>query len=148
MKVVIQRSGHSKVLVNQEVVGEIRSGLVLLICFEKKDLTKNKKELLEKAKQKILALRIFEDSEGKMNKSIVDFGGEVLAISQFTLSWDGQKGNRPSFDESMPPDSAKVYFDEFVQMIRESRIVQTGVFGASMDVQIQNLGPVTFSLDF
>lgn len=148
MKVVIQRSGHSKVLVNQEVVGEIRSGLVLLICFEKKDLTKNKKELLEKAKQKILALRIFEDSEGKMNKSIVDIGGEVLAISQFTLSWDGQKGNRPSFDESMPPDSAKVYFDEFVQMIRESRIVQTGVFGASMDVQIQNLGPVTFSLDF
>lgn len=148
MKVVIQRSGHSKVLVNQEVVGEIRSGLVLLICFEKKDLTKNKKELLEKAKQKILALRIFEDSEGKMNKSIVDIGGEVLAISQFTLSWDGQKGNRPSFDESMPPDSAKTYFDEFVQMIRESRIVQTGVFGASMDVQIQNLGPVTFSLDF
>ncbi|MCK6596083.1 MAG: D-aminoacyl-tRNA deacylase, partial [Bacteriovoracaceae bacterium] len=89
MKVVIQRSGHSKVLVNQEVVGEIRSGLVLLICFEKKDLTKSKKELLEKAKQKILALRIFEDSEGKMNKSIVDISGEVLAISQFTLSWDG-----------------------------------------------------------
>lgn len=148
MKVVIQRSGHSKVSVNQEVVGEIRSGLVLLICFEKKDLTKNKKELLEKAKQKILALRIFEDSEGKMNKSIVDIGGEILAISQFTLSWDGQKGNRPSFDESMPLEEAKAFFNEFVQMIRESRIVQTGVFGASMDVQIQNLGPVTFSLDF
>lgn len=148
MKVVIQRSGHSKVLVNQEIVGEIRSGLVLLICFEKKDLIRNKKEILDKAKQKILALRIFEDYEGKMNKSIIDIGGEILAISQFTLSWDGQKGNRPSFDESMPPQDAKAYFDEFVQMLRESRIVQTGVFGASMDVQIQNLGPVTFSLDF
>jgi len=144
MRIVVQRSGKSKVDVNQNSVGSINSGLVLLVCIEKNDNV----DTIKKAAKKILSIRIFEDENQKMNKSILDVNGQILAISQFTLSWRGQKGNRPSFDQSMTPDIAQELFNEFVNELTQSVPVKTGQFGASMDVHIQNLGPVTFCFDF
>jgi D-aminoacyl-tRNA deacylase len=144
LKILLQRSGNSSVWVNQEEVASIESGLVVFVCLEKGDST----ELLKEAVQRLLSLRIFEDEQGKMNRSIVDIKGEILLISQFTLSWNGRKGLRPSFDLSMPPQEAKIFFKLFSDLLREQVGVQTGVFGASMDVRIQNLGPVTFHLSF
>lgn len=144
MRIVIQRSGKSSVSVNGEVVGEIKKGLVLLVCLEKEDTL----ETVKKAAQKILSMRLFEDENQKMNKSILETNGQILAISQFTLSWRGLKGNRPSFDRSMPPEMAEDLFNKFKELLSLSTTVATGVFGAAMDVKINNLGPVTFSLDF
>lgn len=144
MRIVVQRSGISNVSVKNEVVGSIDAGLVLLVCIEKND----NPETVIKAAQKILAIRVFEDENMKMNKSIVEVGGHILAISQFTLSWRGQKGNRPSFDQSMPPEEANELFNLFCEEVRKSAPVSTGSFGESMDVKIQNIGPVTFCLDF
>lgn len=144
MKLVIQRAGASKVIVAEKVVGSIEKGLVLLVCLEKGDDVKT----IEKATRKILDLRCFSDEQGRMNRSIKDIGGEVLAISQFTLSWEGAKGNRPSFDRSMPPQEAQELFLSFCQLLKSGVEVQTGVFGAHMDVFIHNDGPVTFSLTF
>ncbi|MAW07311.1 MAG: D-tyrosyl-tRNA(Tyr) deacylase [Halobacteriovoraceae bacterium] len=144
MRVVIQRSGQSSVTVNNQVIGKINHGVVLLICVEKKDSL----DTIKKAVKKILDLRIFEDEQGKMNKSIIDVGGSILAISQFTLSWRGTKGNRPSFDQSMPPKEASEIFNKMILMFKKDVPVETGEFGASMNVNIENLGPVTFSLDF
>ena len=144
MRVVVQRSGESSVTVNKQIIGKISHGLVLLICVEKTDSI----DTIEKAVRKILNLRIFEDEQGKMNKSIIDVNGSVLAISQFTLSWRGTKGNRPSFDHSMPPKEASELFNKMVLMLKNDVPVETGEFGASMNVSIENLGPVTFSLDF
>lgn len=146
MRVVVQRSGHSQVLIDDKVVGEITKGIVLLVCVEKGDdeLT------VQKASDKIASLRIFEEKEsGKMSKSLKDFGGEVLAISQFTLSWRGGKGNRPSFDGSMPPVKAEELFNLFCEKMKEKNLrVQGGEFGRLMKVLICNDGPVTFCLDF
>ena len=144
MRVVVQRSGRSSVAVNKQIIGKISHGLVLLICVEKTDSI----DTIEKAVRKILNLRVFEDGQGKMNKSIIDVNGSVLAISQFTLSWRGTKGNRPSFDNSMPPKEASELFNKMVFMLKNDVPVETGEFGASMNVSIENLGPVTFSLDF
>lgn len=144
MKIVLQRSGQSQVTVNESAVGSIKFGMVLLVCMEKGD----SQTTIEEAAKKILALRIFEDDQGKMNLSILDVKGEVLAISQFTLSWDGKKGNRPSFDRSMPPSEAKEMFDRFCQILQQQVKIEKGEFGAAMHVQISNLGPVTFSLSF
>ena len=144
MRIVIQRSGKSTVSVNKKIVGEIERGLVLLVCLEKEDTL----ETVKKAAQKILAIRLFEDENQKMNKSIMDTDGQILAISQFTLSWRGLKGNRPGFDRSMPPEAAENLFNKFTELLSQSVFVATGVFGAAMDVKINNLGPVTFSLDF
>ena len=145
MKIVVQRSGHSYVSVNEEVVGEIHSGLVLFVCFEKGDENKP----LDKAIEKILNLRIFEDPEtGKMGHNIQDIEGKILCISQFTLSWDGRKGNRPSFDGSMAPRDAQIKFRLFCEALRKKVPVEIGRFGEMMDVRIQNLGPVTFHLSF
>ena len=144
MRIVIQRSGKSSVQVNGNAVGEINSGLVLLVCIEKGDTL----EVIQKAAKKILAIRVFEDENRKMNKSILDVSGKILAISQFTLSWRGLKGNRPSFDKSMPPETANGLFKQFVEEINKHVLVETGHFGESMDVKIQNLGHVTFCLDF
>ncbi|MFZ8933126.1 MAG: D-aminoacyl-tRNA deacylase [Bacteriovoracaceae bacterium] len=145
MKVVIQRSLKSEVIVKDEVVGKIDKGLVLLVCLEKEDDQKN----IHKAKEKILNLRCFEDPiSNKMNVNIKDDGGSILAISQFTLSWNGQKGNRPGFDNSMPPDKAQALFEKFCDLLSEEVEVQTGKFGANMKVCITNDGPVTFHLEF
>ena len=144
MRVVIQRSLQSNVKVNEAVVGEISSGMVLLVCLEEGDSI----EKVKKAADKILKLRIFSDQLGKMNWGIKEAGGEILAISQFTLSWSGEKGNRPSFDKSMEPKAAEKLFNDFCALLRIEVKVETGQFGADMHLSIQNNGPVTFSLEF
>lgn len=144
MKVVVQRSLHSSVIVNDEVVSTIPRGMVLLICMEKGD----SKLSVEKAADKILNLRIFSDENGRMNDNISKAGGEILAVSQFTLSWPGKKGNRPSFDNSMDPELANILFEEFCTLLEKDQIVKKGVFGESMQVTISNDGPVTFFLEF
>ncbi len=143
MRVVVQRSKKSQVTVDEKVVGSINSGLVLLVCMEKGDGIKQ----LEQAAKKILALRTFEEN-GKLNKNILDAGGEILLISQFTLAWKGDKGNRPGFDKAMKPDDAREFYDRFCDMLREKVTVATGQFGASMQVNILNDGPVTYFLEF
>tara|TARA_Y100000590_G_scaffold291056_1_gene327619 strand:+ start:1243 stop:1680 length:438 start_codon:yes stop_codon:yes gene_type:complete len=145
VKVVIQRSLNSKVIVDDKIVGEISNGMVLLVCFEKGDNL----ETIKKSSEKIQKLRIFTDeTTGKMNKGITEVGGSFLAISQFTLSWDGAKGNRPSFDNSLEPSLAEEYFELFCLELEKTAKVEKGVFGRYMDVRIKNDGPVTFSLDF
>lgn len=145
MRIVIQRSKKSRVLVAGEVVGEIPKGLVLLVCMEDGDT----EETLEKAAQKVIKLRCFEDPEtGKMSHDLKQSEGEILAISQFTLSWKGKGGNRPGFDLAMKPDLANEMFEKFCARLREHYKVETGHFGESMQVEITNDGPVTFCLDF
>lgn len=144
MKIVIQRSLNSSVKVDSKVISSIERGLVLLVCLESNDVD----QTLDKAIQKILALRIFSDKEGRMNKSIIDVEGEILAISQFTLSWNGKKGNRPSFDGSMMPEEANRMFEKFCSELAKKVRVSKGAFGESMEVSIVNDGPVTFHLEF
>tara|TARA_Y100001970_G_C14168763_1_gene822866 strand:- start:1017 stop:1457 length:441 start_codon:yes stop_codon:yes gene_type:complete len=146
MRVVIQRVSGANVRVGDEIVGEIGPGLVLLVCFEKGDLP----VILEKASKKILNLRCFEDpNTRKMGKNVSEIeGGSLLAISQFTLSWRGEKGNRPGFDNSMEPEKANKMFEDFCSILKRTIEVQKGVFGEFMEVSIKNQGPVTFCLDF
>lgn len=144
MRIVIQRVKSSSVTVNNEVVSSINHGLNLLVCLEKGD----GKEQITKAAAKVLAYRIFQDEEGRMNKNVLQVGGEILAVSQFTLSWNGAKGNRPSFDNSMAPDEANKLFEEFCDLLTKYIVVKKGVFGASMQVDIVNDGPVTFCFDY
>ena len=146
MRVVIQRVSGANVRVSDKTVGEIGPGLVLLVCFEKGDQL----SLLEKASKKILNLRCFEDREtGKMGKSVSDIeGGSLLAISQFTLSWRGEKGNRPGFDKSMAPEKANEMFEGLCSILEKTVKVEKGSFGEFMEVSLKNQGPVTFCLDF
>ncbi len=143
MKACVQRVLSGKVVVNGETVGEISKGLVVLIGFEKGDL----KSYVEKMAKKIVGLRIFEDPAGKMNLSVKDIGGEVLAVPNFTLAADCKKGRRPSFQSSEEPTKAEEMFNLFVEKCREEGVpVKTGIFGADMKVHIVNDGPVTFVL--
>lgn len=145
MKALLQRVKSAQVTVDQQQVGAIGKGLLVYICFEVGD----ELEGLEKAVSKILGLRIFEDEAGKMNLSVKDLNLEVLSVSQFTLSWNGKKGFRPSFDQSMPPQKAKMFYAAFNERISALGIrLQEGVFGADMQVSCVNDGPVTFFLDF
>lgn len=145
MKVIIQRVKEAKVVVDEETIGEIDHGYLLYVCFEASDDETH----IEKAIKKIAALRIFEDDKGKMNKNILDVNGSILSISQFTLSWDGKKGNRPSFDLSMEPNKAKIYYRLFNNKLKSQGIkTEIGAFGAGMKVYSINDGPVTFSLSF
>ena len=144
MRLVVQRSKKSKVLVGEKNVGEIQRGMVCLVCFEKGDAAL----LIHKATAKLAALRIFPDSTGKMSKNITQIGGEFLCVSQFTLSWAGTKGNRPDFISSMPAALAKEYFESFCQKLSNFAPVKQGVFGEDMRVCIENDGPVTFFLQF
>jgi len=145
LRIVVQRVSGADVRVKEKIVGKIGPGLVLLVCFEKAD----RPEIIEKASQKILKIRCFEDPMGKMNRGILDLEkGQILAISQFTLSWRGEKGNRPGFDQSMPPAPAEDLFESFCLKLSEKVHVEKGVFGEFMEVSIQNHGPVTFCLDF
>ncbi|MFG1501510.1 D-aminoacyl-tRNA deacylase [Halobacteriovorax sp. XZX-3] len=144
MKVVIQRVSSSNVKVNNKVVAQISKGLHLLVCIEHDD----NRQTIQKACEKILALRIFADEQGRMNRSVVDIEGSILAVSQFTLSWNGKKGNRPSFDGSAKPEVANKLFDEFVEILKSTVPVEKGVFGESMAVEIHNDGPVTFHIEF
>jgi len=144
LKIVLQRVRRASVEVDGRTVGAIGRGICLLVGIEKEDTVQNAEFLARKA----VDLRIFPDAEGKMNLSLADVGGEVLAVSQFTLTASVRKGRRPSFDGAENPAAAAGLFDRFVGLIRSAGFtVETGVFQADMDVHIQNDGPVTFILD-
>ncbi len=144
MRVVVQRVTSSKVIVDNKVVGEINKGLNLLIGFSKEDTDED----LLYLKDKIVNLRIFEDDNEKMNLSLLDVKGDILAISQFTLYGDCRKGRRPNFMEAEGGDRARALYERFVELLRETNLkVETGEFGAHMKVDILNDGPVTIILD-
>ncbi len=144
MKAVIQRVKSASVTINNELYSKINQGILVLFGVEKGDI----KENADKIADKISKLRIFEDDNGKMNKSIIDISGEVLVVSQFTLAGNCSKGTRPSFDNAEVPDKANEMYEYFVSKLKEKGLpVKTGVFGAMMDVELINDGPVTFILN-
>ena len=143
MRVLVQKSLKSSVSVNGNVVGKIDNGLVLLVGFTNNDNDENINYLVKK----IVNLRIFEDENGVMNKSLLDVGGSVLSISQFTLYADTSGGNRPSYINAMPGEKAKILYDIFNEKLREHVLVETGMFGEFMEVNITNLGPTTILLE-
>lgn len=144
MRSVVQRVTRASVRVEGEAVGKIGAGLLILFGVGEKDGPGD----LDWIVDKIVGLRIFEDEEGKMNRSVQDASGEILMVSQFTLYGDCRKGKRPSFSTAAPPEQAKVLFEQAVEKIREYGIqVETGVFQAEMQVELVNDGPVTLLLD-
>ena len=143
MRVLVQRSLESSVSVDDKVVGKIDRGLVLLVGFTHDD-DSNKIDYLIK---RVLNLRIFDDEDGVMNKSILDVGGSILSISQFTLYADTKKGNRPSYINAMEGEKSTLLYDEFNKKLSEHIHVETGIFGADMKVRITNDGPVTIMLE-
>ena len=145
MRVVVQRVSQSKVKVSGEVIGEINEGLMVLVSFVNED---NDTDLGWMTK-KIINLRIFNDDEGKMNRSVQDVGGDILLISQFTLHGSTKKGNRPSFIKAAKPDFAKVMYERFIKVLEQSlgKEIQTGEFGGDMKVSLINDGPTTIIVD-
>ena len=145
MRIVLQRVKNASVTVGDERVSEIGAGLLLLVGFASGDGEAEADWLA----RKISGLRIFNDREGKMNLSVQDAGGEILAVSQFTLLADTRKGKRPSFVGAAPPEAAERLFDYFCERLRAAGTgpVKTGVFGAIMDVALVNDGPVTIILE-
>jgi len=143
MKIVLQRVKSASVKVEGKIVGEIGKGFLLLVGIGPDDDANS----LSWMAKKIANLRIFEDDDGKMNLDLKEVDGDILAVSQFTLYADTKKGNRPSFGGSAPPEIAEAMFNRFVNMLREyGNQVETGVFGAHMDVDLVNWGPVTIIL--
>ena len=145
MRVVVQRVSHSNVKVAREVIGEINEGLMVLVSFVDED---NDTDLGWMTK-KIINLRIFNDDEGKMNRSVHDVGGDILLISQFTLHGSTKKGNRPSFIKAAKPDFANVMYERFIKVLEQSlgKEIQTGEFGGDMKVSLVNDGPTTIIID-
>jgi D-tyrosyl-tRNA(Tyr) deacylase len=144
MKAVIQRVTEASVEVDGRLVGQIRSGLVVLLGVAKGDEESDGRYLVEKIRN----LRIFSDEQGKMNRSLVDVGGSVLLVSQFTLLGRTVNGRRPGFDEAAPPDEARRLYEQVATDLRaQGTAVETGVFAAHMTVALRNDGPVTFVLD-
>jgi D-tyrosyl-tRNA(Tyr) deacylase len=144
VRAIIQRVSRAEVSVGQEVVGKIGHGLLVLLGMAKSDTPADAEYLAAK----IAGMRIFEDEHGKMNLSLAETRGSVLAVSQFTLYGDMRKGKRPSFDEAAPPDLARELYEYFVSKIREAGITcETGRFQATMQVELVNDGPVTILLD-
>lgn len=143
MKVVVQRAGTSSVTVNEKCVGKIDSGLVLLVAFKETDTI----DTINYMVKKIVNLRIFPDEAGIMNKSILDYGGSILSISQFTLYGDTTKGNRPSYIMAAKGEISKPLYEKFNELLKEYVVVETGIFGADMEVNIANIGPTTILLE-
>ena len=145
MRVVVQRVSQSNVKVSGEVIGEINEGLMVLVSFVDED---NDTDLGWMTK-KIINLRIFNDDEGKMNRSVQDIGGDILLISQFTLHGSTKKGNRPSFIKAAKPDFANVMYERFIKVLKQSlgKEIQTGEFGGDMKVSLVNDGPTTIIID-
>lgn len=144
MKALIQRVKRASVTINSKKISEIGNGLLVLLGVEKGDEATNADKLADK----LVHLRIFEDENEKMNKSLLDINGEMLIVSQFTLCGDCKKGTRPSFDKSAPPQIANELYEYFIEKVKEYSVpVQTGQFGAMMDVELINEGPVTFMIE-
>lgn len=144
MKAVIQRVTSASVEVEGKITGRIRQGLMVLLGVAKGDDESDVRYLIDK----IRSLRIFSDEQGKMNRSLIDVGGAVLLVSQFTLLGRTSSGRRPSFDDAAPPESAKRLYEQVATGLRESgTVVETGIFAAHMQVALVNDGPVTFVLD-
>jgi len=143
MRVLVQRSGYSTVSVSEKIVGKIDSGLVLFVGFTDGDDIEKIKYLVKK----ILNLRIFPDENGVMNKSILEYGGDILSISQFTLYADTNKGNRPSYMKALNGHDAKKLYDAFNKELRKYTKVDEGVFGENMVVSNNNIGPTTIILE-
>lgn len=144
MRVVLQRAKNASVAVDGNIVGHIDYGVVLLVGITHDDHEEDAAYLADK----IVNLRIFEDEEGKMNRSLLDVEGKILSVSQFTLYGDTRKGRRPSFINAAKPDKAEPLYNQFNQFLREKGVVvETGQFGAMMDVHLTNDGPVTLILE-
>ncbi|RLQ92018.1 D-aminoacyl-tRNA deacylase [Planomicrobium sp. Y74] len=144
MRVILQRSKRASVTVEGSVTGSIESGYVLLVGITHEDTEKD----ADYCARKIAQMRLFEDEDGKMNRSIFENGGDILSISQFTLYGDIRKGRRPSFVEAARPDQAEPLWDYFNEVLRNEGLrVEEGVFGAMMDVELVNDGPVTMIVE-
>ena len=143
MKIIVQRVKQAQVSIDGQVYSQIKQGLLLLVGVGPED----QPEDLDYAVRKLVNMRIFSDAEGKMNLSVKDIEGEILSISQFTLFADTKKGNRPAFTGAAKPDVAEAFYLEFNQELAKEVPVQTGIFGADMQVELINDGPVTIILD-
>lgn len=148
MKALIQRVKEASVSINEEICGEIYSqigfGMLIFLGVEKTDEIENAQKLAEK----LINLRVFDDENGKMNKSLIDVQGEILVVSQFTLMADCKKGTRPSFDKAAEADKAKKLYEDFVKIISGyGLVVKSGKFQAMMDVSLTNQGPVTLLVE-
>lgn len=144
MRAVVQRVSRARVLVGGETIAQIGPGLVVLVGVDVNDVPEDARYLADK----IAGLRIFEDAQGKMNRSVCDVGGSVLAISQFTLLGDCRRGRRPSFTEAAPPEVAEALYLQMAEYIQAQGVpVALGRFGAHMEVELTNDGPVTILLD-
>ena len=145
MRLVIQRVSEAKVEVNHEIIGQIQAGLLVLVGIENED----NQEDIDWLVKKMIGLRIFNDENHQMNLSIQDVHGEFLVISQFTLYGNAKKGNRPSYVDAAPPDVAIPLYEYFIDslMVESQLKVETGIFGAMMDVELVNSGPVTLLLE-
>lgn len=143
MKVLLQRVSHASVLVGGESIGEIQSGILLFLGVEKTDTISS----VEKLVHKVLSFRIFSDANDKMNLSVTDCQASLLVVSQFTLVAETAKGNRPGFSLAALPEQAEALYESFIQVLKKSGLnIQTGRFGADMQVHLVNDGPVTFLL--
>lgn len=144
MRAVVQRVDRASVTVDGQLTGKVERGLLVLLGVAEGDTEKDLHYIVDK----VCGLRIFEDAEGKMNLSVQDIGGSLLAVSQFTLCGDCRKGKRPSFDKAAKPDIANAFYEQFVEQCRAKGLpVETGVFRAHMLVELVNNGPVTILLD-
>jgi D-tyrosyl-tRNA(Tyr) deacylase len=145
MRICLQRVSHASVVVDGETIGSIERGYLLLVGVCAGDDQK----VIQRMANKIAKLRLFPNAEGKFDRSLLDIAGDALVVSQFTLYGDARKGNRPSFIDAAPPESAAPLIDAFVQALRDAGVlrVETGRFGAHMDVSLCNDGPVTLWLD-
>ena len=144
MRVILQRVSEASVTVDEKIIGKIGNGLLILAGFGKDDTEEN----IDAMVNKILKLRVFSDENDKINLSVTDISGELLAVSQFTLYWNCKKGTRPSFDGAMEPKRAEELYDIIVEKLRQSGLkTETGSFGADMKVALINDGPVTVELE-
>lgn len=143
MKVLIQRCDRASVSVDNKIVGSIDKGMMILVGFTNTDTITNIDYMVDK----ILNLRIYDDESGIMNKSILDIGGSILSVSQFTLYADTKKGRRPSYIDALNGEKATILYDEFNKKLKEHIHIETGIFGAEMKVELVNDGPITIMLE-